>query len=684
MYITIKLLNGFHKSLLYKINELPNQENTLKCIAVGSFVSVPLKNKYYSAIIIAIHEKLLYTPSFNIKEIEAKSIKLLDMQYYPFLKKVSAYYCINPMTIIKRMEYFVAQQKNISIQIAPTFESEKTTALDSYDPVLLTNEQNKVYQAHKEPINNNVFFPSLLHGITGSGKTEVYKKLLLHCLSQKKSAIFLVPEVNLALQFESIFKNQMPQETVIFGFHSASNTPTKKALWQAITSETPCIIIGVHLPTLLPLKNLGLIIIDEEHDIGYQEKKHPKIHTKEIALMRAQYYNIPILLGSATPSIGSLYQAKQKKYAFFSLTKRFSGALPTIRIAPLINQKSLQKKESSLQTNKKKSRPYFWLTNELFFAIKDRLESNEQIIIFLNRRGHSFFVQCGSCSFVFNCINCSVSLTPHDESILSCHYCNSSKKEPAQCPECSAKKSKFIKKGIGTQQLVTILKEAFPAARIARADKDSSQKKIKWKQTIQDFYNGDLDILVGTQTITKGYHFPKVTLVGIIWADLNLNTPFYNAQETCLQQLVQVAGRAGRQSTNSLVIVQTMQASPLFNYLSEKNYLQFYQKELENRRMLDYPPFHRWTAIELRNGHEKKLIDDAKKVTLSLKSYINKNNLTLRLLGPSKPLIHKVKQTYSRIIYLKSPTMQSCISLFNSIDKSALTSLIFFTPNPLQ
>ena len=658
MYITVRLLNGFQKPLLYKLS------NTQQHLSLaGSIVTVPLRNRFEPAIIISACDQLTYTVDFAIREVQAHDIKQIDDRYFTFIQTLSTYYHTDIIRFAKRIQQFVTQK-----QTPPQPTTAPTIAKKVYT---LTPEQKTVYAACTQALTQQKFFPALIHGVTGSGKTEIYKKVLIDCIARNKTALFLVPEVTLALQFERLLRTQLPDDITIISFHSATSTKDKKRLWHFITEHMPIVIIGVHLPILLPIANLGLIIVDEEHEVGYQEKKHPKINSKEAALMRAQQYKIPIILGSATPSMGSLHSAKQKKYAFFQLKKRFAGNFPTIRVVHLSNAT-------------KKKRPQFWVSQELHSAIQDRLEHNEQCIIFLNRRGHSFFVQCKECSFIFECKNCSVSLTLHDNNKLTCHYCGYSRMEPPTCPACKADCKNFLKKGIGTQQLVTILQKLFPMARIARADMDTTLKKKSWQQTVEQFSNRTLDILVGTQTITKGYHFPGVTLVGIIWADLNLHMPFFNAQETCLQQLIQVAGRAGRQSTSSLVVVQTMSEHTLFNYLDERTYLSYYAQEIEQRAALGYPPCKRLVAIELKHPHENSVERESYTLAQQLRQHARFKGLDVQILGPAKPVVHKIKKTYTRTLYLKSPSIATCISLYSLIEQTRYKSSIFFTPNPLN
>ncbi|MCK5632798.1 primosomal protein N', partial [bacterium] len=298
---------------------------------------------------------------------------------------------------------------------------------------------------------------------------------------------------------------------------------------------------------------------------------------------------------------------------------------------------------------------------------------------FLNRRGFSFFVQCKDCGFIFECPHCSVSLTLHEKEILTCHYCEHTRAFPKQCPEC--KKKEFIKKGIGTQQVVTILEKLFPYAHIGRADMDTTRKKTVWKETLSNFESGKLNILVGTQTITKGFHFPGVTLVGILWADLNLHFPVYNATETTLQQLIQVAGRAGRQSQHSTVIVQTMDDHPVFAYLNETDYLRFYSNEIKKRELLSYPPYGRLAELELRHTDQQLVESESAKIAANLIQIAQKHDLPVQVMGPAEPPVSKVKKTHIRKIYLKSKNLSAISVLFVAIKRLNGPIKLLYTPN---
>ena len=651
-YIHVKLLNGFPQPLTYTVP--PEYQKNL----VGTIVKVPLKDRFVSAYVFAHVEKLTPTPKFTLKAMHSIEPFPQDAQYRQYIAQLSEYYQIEPLHFIKRIRQFVNQDEPEDI-IQPSSAEIFGRA------VTLTTEQQNIVDTLSPAIATNVYTPALLHGVTGSGKTEVYKQLIMRSLSHNKTAVLLLPEVSLALHFERVLKAQLPPNITIIGFHSGTRIKEKRLLWQSLLEQKPLLIIGVHIPILLPIANLGLIIVDEEHESGYQEKKHPKVNTKEAALIRAQITKIPIVLGSATPSIQSLYTAKNKNWLQFNLHKRFAGAFPTIKTVLLTN---------------KERRGNFWITKELEKAIADRLAKKEQIIIFINRRGYSFFVQCKACSFIFECSSCSVSLTLHNNNELTCHYCGRCQQLPAACPTC--KQHELLKKGIGTQQVVTILEQLFPHARIGRADMDVSAKKKLWQETMQAFEQGTLDILVGTQTITKGLHFPNVTLVGILWADLNLHFPVYNAAETALQQLIQVAGRAGRAREGSLVIVQTMMQHPIFNYLNETDYIKFYDYESNNRLMVGYPPMLRLVELELKHSDEQIIEDESMKLARLLLHIIQEKKLGITVLGPAKPPVAKIKNTHSRKIYLKSSSMGQLIQLYKMIDSATLRSHIFFTPNP--
>ena len=660
MYTYVKLLEGVKKELVYKV-----PAHYVHHIKIGSLVTVPLQKHIVSAIVQRLVEFPPTGITYTIKDLHAVNHNHFDPLYYPFLQKLSTYYFQEPEFFVKRIRQFLQQpeQKIIKNSYLPTNTHQNTH-------ITLTQEQKNICNFIIQALHKAQYTPILLHGVTGSGKTEIYKEAISEAVSRGTTVLFLVPEVTLAVQFTTLLRKQLPSTFSILSFHSATAQAEKRYLWQALSKNQPVVIVGVHLPIMLPISNLGLIIIDEEHDTGYQEKKYPRVNTKEAALLRAQTYKIPIILGSATPSIATLYTATKNKWAFFELKKRFAGSFPSLTFVQLV---------------KDTKRKYFWISSLLYHAIAATLAKKEQVIIFINRRGYSFFVQCSDCSFVFSCRHCSVSLTFHNSNKLICHYCNFSQNVPVQCPTCTAPHTRFLKKGIGTQQIVSILEKLFSHARIGRADLDTTINKKQWQKTITDFSQGNLDILVGTQTITKGYHFPNVTLVGIIWADVNLHMPFYNAAETTVQQLIQVAGRAGRQTETSTVIVQTLVDHPIFKFLHEQEYHRYYQYEIEQRAELHYPPCGRLCQIELKHTEETIVDQEAEALTEQLITGAEKllpDQITI--LGPTPPVISRIKNIHARVIHIKSSTIRAVYTLYKSVNITHYKSTIYITPNPLN
>lgn len=652
MYIHVKLLNGFKESLTYRVPATWDPAALL-----GTLVEVPLQKRTEKALVVDVLESVPPV-AYTIKEAIAQEQIPLDASYAPWIQMLCSYYASTPQVLYKRLRTFLDAKK---------IETDDDHAPTQHTVVQLTDAQQSIVDAIVQDIDTDTYAPHLIHGVTGSGKTEVYKQCIEAAFALKKTVLFLVPEVSLAVQFTHIFKNHFGEHAPIYGFHSAIPPKQKKELWNILLAQQPAIIIGVHLPLLLPLPNLGLIIIDEEHDPGFQEKRHPRINTKEAALMRARSARIPIVLGSATPAISTLALAQEHQWPIHTLYTRFKGAFPRITLVRLT----------------KDPRRSFWITRELEAALNEALAQGEQAIIFLNRRGYSFFVQCGDCSFVFSCTRCSVSLTLHNTHTIVCHYCGYFQPVPPACPSCKASEKSFIRKGIGTQQVVSILEKLFPHARVGRADLDTTQTKKKW-ETLEKFARHELDILVGTQTITKGYHFPKVTCVGILWADINLHFPFYTAAETTLQQLVQVAGRAGRQSEKSTVIIQTMLDHPLYSFITEEKYRDFYAYESAHRKVTQYPPHIRFAEIELRHTEERQVEKDAYACADFLMAVIEKNNLPIQVLGPAQPPVHTIKNVSTYKLYLKGRQYAQFARLYTLATQNGYKSTLLYTPNPLS
>jgi primosomal protein N' (replication factor Y) len=656
MYLKVLCLNGFAKELTYSF-AAGSENHDYR----GQLVKVPLQRRFELALIIDQFQELSDKPKYVIKEIaELCSFTILEpfKRYEAVLRD---YYNLESVEIYQRIHaiLFPVTKTNRDVIV----QKQQTISITA---VQLTAEQQKIVDVTISLIGGQQFHAGLIHGVTGSGKTEVYKKLIEQAIIQKQSVIFTVPEVSLAVQFMAIFSAWASFPVVVF--HSAMNVADKEQLIACVHTATPCLIIGVHLPLLLPLHNLGLIIVDEEHEVGYQEKKHPKMQVREMALLRAQREKTPLFLGSATPSIASLHAVAHNKMALYELPNRYAGSFPTMQQVYMFEDKQ---------------RPHFWISSLLAQKIKQQLINKEQTILFLNRRGYSFFLKCGACGGVLFCPSCSVSLTIHDNNQLQCHYCGYHQSLPQACPNCCAHEKYFIKKGIGTQQLVPIIEKMFPAARVTRVDLDTTRNKKRTETILQDFTEHRFDILIGTQTITKGYHFPGVTLVGIIWADMMLSYPVYNATEVALQQLIQVAGRAGRQSSDSCVVVQSFSQHPIFEFMHERDYKKFYEYERRYRELLSYPPYKRFACIELQCHDENIVTEEINRVMTVLEPLAQQYQIDL--LGPALPAVHKINNTHVRMVYLKVDDAHVISFVYRKIKKElVLKSSLFLVRNPMS
>jgi len=651
-YARVLLLNACNKLLTYTI---PHEMQAT--VNAGSIVRVPVHTRYEYAIVHTVAD----TPTEDIdhiKPISCEHATSHDPHYVTYLDRLCTYYAIDKRILFRRIRQS-RNHKHVSIP-----QQNMTDTADHSTDTPLNAEQQHVVEHMSPYIHHPQFCPALLHGVTGSGKTHVYTALARECLSNGTACIWLAPETTLALQLEQRIRSEAP-DIPCYSFHSATSQRDKQAAWKAIYQQEPCIIIGVHIPVLLPLPHLGCIIVDEEHDPGFQEKKHPKIHSKEAAILRAQAYGIPIVMGSATPSMQSLYNTEKGVWTYYALRHRYNGAIAPISIAYLTH-------------TQKEKRRHFWITKQLENGIRNRLERGEQVIIFLNRRGYNFFIRCGTCGYTFCCTHCSVSVTPHNTKTVQCHYCHRSWPEPHYCTSCQADSSHFIRKGIGTQQTTTILQDIFPEARIARADLDTTVHKKKWQSTLDAFTRGDVDILVGTQSITKGYDFPNVTLVGLVWADINLGMPVYNTAERTLQQILQVAGRAGRHDKESHVIAQVMLDHPLLAYAHEDHYQSYYQYEMDFRKELGYPPCGRFAAIELRHTDAHTVERDARAVHQQLAQSLQPYS---HVLGPTQPTVSRIQGVHIRMIYIKSRTFNAIYTGYQHITRSQIASDMFLNPN---
>jgi len=440
----------------------------------------------------------------------------------------------------------------------------------------------------------------LLHGVTGSGKTEVYLQAIAHALEQGKGAIVLVPEISLTPQTVERFKARFSSgklQTLVAVLHSHLSAGERHDEWHKIRQGRARIVIGARSAIFAPVEPLGLIIVDEEHEHTYKQEEAPRYHARDVAIMRGQMENAVVVLGSATPSMESFYNCKKGKFTLLELPERVDNQkMPHVRVVDMRQA-----------AYKEKGPPIF--SPQLKEAITKRLERKEQTILFLNRRGYSTSLQCPKCGYVANCPNCSITLTYHrPEQKLSCHICGHNEKVPSVCPEPKCKNPAIRFAGTGTQKVEDILGKLFPHARIKRMDADVMRKKDDYRRVLGEFRNGTIDILIGTQMIAKGLHFPNVTLVGIIYADMALHQPDFRAGERTFQLLTQVAGRAGRGDVEGEVFVQAFTPfHPAIQYARRHDFVGFYEQEIEFREQLKYPPTGRVALLTLKGRNEEKV-----------------------------------------------------------------------------
>lgn len=476
----------------------------------------------------------------------------------------------------------------------------------------------------------------LLKGVTGSGKTEVYMKLVERVLLEGKSAIILVPEIALTPQMIERFKGRFGVNVALF--HSKLSDGERFDEWFRVKEGKSKVIVGARSAIFLPAKNLGLIIIDEEHENTYKSEQNPKYQTKEVAEYLSELKGCKVILGSATPSIETYYRALTGEMKLLELNSRVDNKpMPPMKVIDMRNE--LKGGNKSL------------FSRELFIAIQERLKRKEQIILFLNRRGFSTFVSCRSCGYVFKCDECDISMTYHKNGLLICHYCGKTKREPRECPKCHSKYVKFF--GAGTQRVEEEVKKYFNNAGILRMDVDTTRDKHSYERIYNTFKNGEADILIGTQMVSKGLDFKNVTLVGILAADMSINIPDYRAAERTFQIITQVAGRAGRGDKQGEVLIQTYTPQHYsLQYAVNYDYEGFYEKEFTVRAMMKYPPFGKLLLINGTSKKEELLKNFMHKITMMIKPLVE-NCLDIEILGPIPCMISKVKENYRWQIVIK-------------------------------
>ena len=549
--------------------------------------------------------------------------------------------------IVKTLEkngYVEIVEKKIERNPLANKKIEKTKNLK------LTDEQKNAYDKVVLDMIINSYEQFLLYGVTGSGKTEVYLQLIGEALKQEKTAIVLVPEISLTPQMINRFIARFNKDEIAV-LHSKLSIGERYDEWNKIKEGKAKIIIGARSAIFAPTENIGIIIIDEEHDSSYKSEAIPKYDAKEIAKRIAKENNCPLVLGSATPDLITYYKAQQGKVTLLELSKRANNSkLPEVEIVDL--KMELANGNRSM------------LSTKLYGEIEQNLKQHRQTILFLNRRGFSTFIMCRECGYTVKCKNCNISMTYHKtENKLKCHYCGYEENVVTVCPECHSTKIRYF--GTGTQKLEQEINKLFPEASTIRMDIDTVTKKNSHEEILNKFKNENIDILIGTQMVVKGHHFPNVTLVGVIAADSSLNIDDYRANERTFQILTQVAGRAGREQLDGKVIIQTYNPDNFSIICAQKqDYKMFYNTEIALREQLKYPPFCDIILIGFNSLNEKEIIEASTRVYNYLKARLGEQEFYV--LKPMPSPIDKIQNRFRWRIIIKGNMTESANSVINT------------------
>ena len=553
---------------------------------------------------------------------------------------LSSYQILKSLTEKNLCEY-----EEIQVERIPDF-----TKINSGN-ITLTSDQVRVIKKVSNVMETGIPEIFLLHGVTASGKTEVYMNLIKKAIEMNKTALVLLPEIALTTQIMNIFKTRFGDLVAVL--HSKLSEGEKFDEWQKIRDCRAKIVLGARSAVFAPLENIGIIIIDEEHDSGYKQDNQPKYHTRDVAKYRGIYNNAVLVLGSATPSVESYFHAENGDYKLLEMPERVgSKELPKVFISDLSCQKD--------------SQPSIF-SKILYDKIEDRLNKKEQIILMQNRRAFSTFILCRDCGYVAKCTHCDVSLKYHKATRkLTCHHCDYTIDAPRKCPECESIKIDTF--GIGTQKVEEFVKLSFPNTKVLRMDKDTTNKKGTHQSILTEFSEGNADILIGTQMIAKGLDFPNVTLVGIISADMDLNLPDFRAGERTFQLISQVAGRSGRGSQKGEVVIQTFSPD---NYsiqnAANHNYKKFYDIEIDERKELFYPPYSNLIKISTQNKDFSEAQSNLENFHNSLKKLVIENDINVKIYPVKPALIPKIKDVYRFNMLIKTSDREHTSSLIRKI-----------------
>lgn len=598
---------------------------------IGQIIEVPLKNKPCLGIIWPSDEKI--KPGILVKNVLNLSTFSLPQPYINFLKKFCDY-TLTPLGVLTKH----VLPKSVAILTPKKCDYQ-------YQKPELTVEQKNARNAICEAKNFNAF---VLEGVTGSGKTEVYLDSAIHVYNQGKQALILLPEIALTAQFQERFTNRLGKKPLIW--HSQITPKQRETIWQTVLSGEPCILIGARSALLLPFSKLGLIVVDEEHDHSYKQEEVFLYNARDMAVLRAHEEDIAIILASATPSLETIHNVQIERYKHLLINERFGKSkLPNIEVL-------------SLKGLKKEDRPNPWLHPLLLKEIRNNLAKNEQTLLFLNRRGYAPLTICGECGLKMMCPACDVALVQHKtHPRLHCHYCNFTESIPKNCPKCDSQN--MYPCGPGVERLHDDLQKLLGDTRILKVTSDLVNTPKRTQEMVEIIQNNQTDIIIATQMLTKGYHFPNITLVGVIDADMGLNGPNLRCAENTYQQLHQVAGRCGREEKTGKVYLQTYDPThPVMEAVASWNKEKFIELELDDRRIHGMPPYGKLTSILISGRDNIELLSFCRKML-----HIAPVHAHLHILGPVPAPLARLKNHFRwrfLLKYSKGFAIQNFIKLW--------------------
>jgi primosomal protein N' (replication factor Y) len=626
------------------INELFTYEVTEEMqgpVCAGSRVLVPFRNKKVVGVVVRLSEK---TDLDSVKKVQncLDPYPALTPELLPMLEWVSDYYQCSLGEAIHAALPSLGKGKKHQLDKIPDLDELEAeyefVEPDHKDP---TPEQRNALEILTQKIDKGKFNVSLLYGVTGSGKTEIYLQAIARTLAQKKNALVLVPEIALTYQLIKRFKERFGDKVAVL--HSGLLGSHRMKDWRKVRMGEARVVVGVRSAVFAPVQRLGLVVVDEEHEMTFKQDNTPRYHARDVAIMRAKLNNASVILGSATPSLESYYNAVTGKYQMIELTQRIDN-----RKMPQCEIVDMRQEWDNQDGNQIISSP---LHNE----IRKRLDLKQQVILFLNRRGFSTILLCRGCGKTIFCTRCAVPLTYHKVTgKVHCHYCGLRMNPPTKCPVCGQELVKYL--GLGTQQVEDEVFKLFPDAKVARLDLDITRKRGEYEKILDGFVSGEIDILLGTQMIAKGMDIPNVTLVGVINADMLLSLPDFRSSERAYSLLTQVAGRAGRGTTPGKVIIQTYNPSHYaLNAVIRNERHPFYEREIRFRKKLNFPPFKRMLLILFQHKVQAQSLSIAEHFAyLSREMAKGMEGTEVDILGPAAAPLHKLKNYYRYHVLLKS------------------------------